>query len=166
MNMAPIPAEVMEAVFENYRVHFFPDMQKLEIARPNPQDYFPVTPAAIQLQYAYIVKNPYPGGRRKLAGAADGTDYSRVHAKYHHAFRNIIEAFGYYDLYLIDYDTGHSMYDVNKDRDFGTSFKDGPYSESNLAKVMRQCLATANPLRSGGESPAEAAPVVELTCSS
>ena len=145
LNTVSIPAEVMDAVFEDYRVHFYPEMQRLHIARPGAQDYFPVTPAAIQLQYAYIVNNPYPGDRRKLESAADGSDYSRVHAKYHHAFRKIIEAFGYYDLYLIDYDTARSLYDVNKNRDFGTSLKNGPYSNSNLAKVVRLCLATANP---------------------
>lgn len=145
VNMAPIPAELMEAVFEDYRVHFYPEMQKLKIARPRPQDYFPVTPAAIQLQYAYIVKNPYPADRRKMESAGDGSDYSRVHAKYHHAFRKLVEAFGYYDLYVIDYDTGRAIYNVSKDRDYATSLKDGPYSDSNLAKVTRQCLATANP---------------------
>jgi class 3 adenylate cyclase len=34
---------------------------------------------------------------------------------------------------------------VNKDRNFATSLRDGPYRESNLAKVVRQCLATDNP---------------------
>ena len=49
INTAPIPAEVMDAVFEDYRVHFYPEMQNLKIARPRAQDYFPVTPAAVQL---------------------------------------------------------------------------------------------------------------------
>ncbi|HMK31889.1 MAG TPA: adenylate/guanylate cyclase domain-containing protein, partial [Terriglobales bacterium] len=51
----------------------------------------------------------------------------------------------YYDLYLIDYETGRQVYDVAKDRDFATSLQDGPYRASNLAKVVRQCLATNNP---------------------
>ena len=145
MNAAPVRAEVMDAVFNDYRVHFYPKMQDLKIARPRAQDYFPVTPAAIQLQYAYIMQNPYPANRRKLESAGDRSDYSRVHAKYHRSLRRIIEAFGYYDLYLIDYDTGRIVYDVSKDRDFGTSLRDGPYSNSNLAKVATQCLETANP---------------------
>jgi len=59
-------------------------------------------------------------------------------------FRRIIERFGYYDLYLIDHHTQRALYDVNKDRDLGTSLREGPYRESNLAKVVRQCLASDN----------------------
>src|SRR5262249_28063477 len=92
------------------------------------------------------VKNPYPPAqRREMESAGDGSDYSRVHAKYHGSLRRIVEKFGYYDLYLIDYESGRVVYDVNKDRDFATSLQDGPYRDSNLAKVMRQCLATNNP---------------------
>ena len=88
--------------------------------------------------------NPVPSHRREIEDAGDGSDYSRVHAKYHQAFRRIVETFGYYDLYLIDHDTQRALYDVNKDRDLGTSLRAGPYRESNLAKVARQCLASDN----------------------
>jgi class 3 adenylate cyclase len=146
LDAKPIPAEAMKAVAEDYRSRFYPEMQKLNLARPNVQDYFPFSPAAVHLQYEYIVKNPYPSGeRRKMLSAPDGTDYSRVHAKYHRALRRIVEKFGYYDLYLIDYGSERIVYDVNKDHDFGTSLREGPYRESNLAKVMKQCLATNNP---------------------
>jgi class 3 adenylate cyclase len=146
LDKTPIRAEVLKAVLEDYRSRFYPEMQKLNLARPHVEDYFPVTPAALHLQYYYIVKNPYPRGRRReLKSAGDGSDYSRVHAKYHGPLRRIVEKFGYYDLYLIDYESGRVVYDVNKDRDFATSLRDGPYRESNLAKVMTQCLATNNP---------------------
>ncbi|MBV8552143.1 MAG: HAMP domain-containing protein [Acidobacteriaceae bacterium] len=146
LDAAPIPAEVLDAVRQDYSTHFYPEMQKLHLARPRVADYLPFHPASIQLQYIYIVKNPYPSGRRReLESSGDNTDYDRVHAKYHRAFRRIVEKFGYYDLYLIDYQTGRIVYDVSKDRDFGTSLQDGPYRDSNLAKVMRLCLATNNP---------------------
>ncbi len=146
LNAKPIPADVMNAVYADYRSRFYPEVQKLSVARPRVEDYFPVTPAALHLQYQYIVRNPYPPGRRReLNRAEDGSDYSRVHAKYHRALRRIVEKFGYYDLYLIDYQTERVVYDVNKDRDFGTSLRDGPYRESHLAEVMKRCLATNNP---------------------
>ncbi|HYK37815.1 adenylate/guanylate cyclase domain-containing protein [Alloacidobacterium sp.] len=146
LNATAIPAEAMEAVREDYKDHFYPDMQKLGMARGRYEDYLPFTPAAIQLQDLYIIKNPNPQGHRdELANAGDGSDYSRVHEKYHRSFQNIIKKFGYYDLYLIDYDTGRIVYDVAKDRDFGTSLKEGPYRDSNLARVIRQCAATNNP---------------------
>jgi class 3 adenylate cyclase len=146
MNAASVPADLREAVLEDYRTQFYPQLQSLDLAPPSVEDYLPQAPAALRLQYDYIVKNPYPAGhRRQMDSAGDDSEYSRVHAKYHPAFRKIVEAFGYYDLYLIDYETGRAVYDVNKDRDFGTSLRDGLYRESNLAKVVRRCLATDNP---------------------
>jgi class 3 adenylate cyclase len=146
MNRAPIRAGVLDAVHEDYRVNFYPEMQRLGMARQSYQSYLPVTPAAIQLQYLYIVKNPYSKGHRdELADAGDGSEYSKVHAKYHAAFKGLIQKFGYYDLYFIDYETGRQVYDVAKDRDFATSLREGPYSNSNLAVVVKKCMATDDP---------------------
>ena len=146
LDAAPVPADILNAVREDYREHFYPDIQKLDLARPRFEDYLPITPAAFQLQFLYIVKNPYPQGHHfEMEAADDNSDYSRVHKKYHVRFRRIIEKFGYYDLYLIDYQTGRIVYDVDKDRDFATSLTNGPYSNSNLAKITKQSLATDNP---------------------
>jgi class 3 adenylate cyclase len=146
MNSAPASSQTVDAVRKDYEQNFYPRMQQLKVARRRFQDYLPVTSAAIQLQYLYIVKNPYPKGQRdKLVNAGDRSNYSRVHAKYHPALRNIIQKFGYYDLYLIDFDTQQILYDVSKDRDFGTNISLGPYRDSDLAKVVKQCLASTDP---------------------
>jgi class 3 adenylate cyclase len=146
LDAAPIPAEALEAVREDYITRFYPEMEKLRLARPRVEDYLPYTPAGIQLQYVYIVKNPYPFGHRfELENAGPDSDYDRVHAKYHRAFWRIVKFFGYYDLYLIDYDSSRVVYDVNKDRDFATSLRTGPYRDSNLAKLVKKCLATNDP---------------------
>jgi len=145
VNGQPIPSAMLEAVTDDYRHSFYPEMQQLKIARPRVEDYLVVTPAAFQLQYAYIVKNPNPQSRRDMETAGDGSSYSQVHAKYHRAFRRIIESFGYYDLYLIDSSTARVVYNVSKDRDFATSLINGPYRDSNLAKVVRRCVDTQNP---------------------
>ena len=145
MNKAPLRASALDAVREDYRDHFYPEMQKLHMARQEFEAYLPVTPAAIQLQYLYIVKNPRPKDHRdELIDPGDGSEYSRVHQKYHVAFRSIVRKFGYYDLYFID-ETGRQVYDVAKDRDFATDLWGGPYRDSNLAKVVKQCLATNDP---------------------
>lgn len=146
LNAASIPADTQAAVRADYQENFYPEMQKLNLARPHVDDYLPISPGAFQLQYLYVVKNPHPPEHRKeLANAGDGSDYSRVHEKYHSGFRHLIESFGYYDLYLIDYETGRVLYDVSKDHDFGTDLLNGPYRNSNLAKVLKQSLATNNP---------------------
>jgi class 3 adenylate cyclase len=146
MNKAPIQPSVLEAVTADYRDNFYPEMQNLKMARQSFQAYLPVTPAAIQLQYLYIVKNPNPEKKRdQLIDAGDGSEYSAVHRKYHRAFRDIVRKFGYYDLYLIGSESGRQMYDVAKDRDFATSMTVGPYATSNLAKLVKQCLSSNNP---------------------
>jgi class 3 adenylate cyclase len=145
IDKAPVPATVLNAVAEDYRANFYPQMQKLKIARPRLADYLPYSSAAIQLQYLYIVKNPNPPGKRdELTNAGDGSEYSRVHQKYHPAFDAIAKKFGYYDLYLIDSPTGRVVYETNKDRDFATNLLEGAYSNSNLAKVVKQCMASDN----------------------
>jgi class 3 adenylate cyclase len=146
MNKAPVRAAVLDAVREDYRVNFYPEMQKLGIARQGYQNYMPITPAAIQLQYLYIVKNPNPKGHRDmLADAGDGSEFSKVHAKYDAALKGVVQKFGYYDLYLIDSETGRQVYDVAKDRDFASSLREGPYANSNLAAVVKKCMETNNP---------------------
>jgi len=146
LNATPIPAEAIEAVRQDYLTRFYPEMQKLNIARPRFEYYLPFRSAAIQLQALYIATSPFPPERRReMESAGDNSEYSRIHAKYHRSFRRIIEKFGYYDLYLIDTDAGSIVYDVAKDRDLGTSLVEGPYRDSNLAKVVKQCLTTKNP---------------------
>jgi class 3 adenylate cyclase len=146
MDAAPVPAEAIAGVRQDYLQNFYPEMQKLKMARARVEDYLPYSPASIQLQYLYIVKNPYPKVRRdELVNAGDGSEYSAIHEKYHPALRNIIKKFGYYDLYLIDYNSGRIVYEVEKDRDFATSLIQGPYRDSNLAKVAKQCMASKDP---------------------
>jgi len=146
LNETPVDSSTLKAVTDDYSDNFYPEMQKLGMARQSFEAYLPVTPAAIELQYLYIVKNQRRKGQRdQLIDPGDGSEYSRVHQKYHVALRSIVRKFGYYDLYLIDSETGLQVYDVAKDRDFATSLQDGPYRDSNLAKVVRQCQATENP---------------------
>jgi hypothetical protein len=61
-----------------------------------------------------------------MESAGDNGEYSRVHAEYHRSFRRIVEKFGYYDLYLIDGDSGKIVYDVTKYHDFATSLLRAP----------------------------------------
>jgi class 3 adenylate cyclase len=141
MDTASVPAEAIDGVRQDYIQNFYPEMQKLKMARGRVEGYLPYSPAAIQLQYLYIVKNPNPKGHRdEVVNAGDGSEYSAVHEKYHPAFRNIVKKFGYYDLYLIDYNTGRIVYEVDKDRDFATNLIQGPYRDSNLAKVTKLCM--------------------------
>jgi class 3 adenylate cyclase/HAMP domain-containing protein len=146
LDEGPIAPEDLDTLRQDYRERFYPELQKVNLARPRYEDYMPFSPAAIHLQSAYIAKHKVSAqGRREINNAGDGSDYSAVHEKYHPRLRKIVEKFGYYDLYLIDYQTRRVIYDVNKDRAFGTGLLDGPYREGNLAKVVKQCVDANNP---------------------
>jgi methyl-accepting chemotaxis protein len=101
--------------------------------------------SAITAQYLYIQENSHPLGSKHLLDAADdGSEYSRHHARYHPAIRQFLEEFGYYDIFLIDADSGEIVYSVFKELDYGTSLLEGPYADSNFAAVFRQASALSD----------------------
>lgn len=130
-----VPAEFDKKVATYYRDEFLTRLAKAEEGSPVLESYTPKTPAARYLQYHYIATNLNPVGKKHLLDAPkDGSEYSRVHARYHPIFRKIIEKFGYYDMFLIAPE-GNIVYTVFKETDFATNFTTGPYSQSNLAKL-------------------------------
>ena len=101
-------------------------------------DYFPNEESTHILQDLYIANNPNQlGSKHKLARASDNSRYSDHHARYHPVLRNFLEKFGYYDIFLIDIDTGHIVYSVFKEADYATSLLTGPYANSNLGKAFQ-----------------------------
>ncbi|WP_045858408.1 methyl-accepting chemotaxis protein [Teredinibacter purpureus] len=97
---------------------------------------------AIVAQARYITENPHPLGEKHLYDGATGRSvYHRVHRKYHDNFRNFIKEFGFYDLFIVDAETGSIVYSVFKELDFGTSLLDGPYAATNFGDSFREALA-------------------------
>ena len=90
-----------------------------------------------KLQKMYIDDNPNPAGSKHLldTSPADAM-YNTVHAKYHPWFRELLEARGYYDIFLID-DDGNVVYSVYKEADFATDLVNGKWKDTDLAKVWR-----------------------------
>ncbi len=102
-------------------------------------------PSAITAQYLYIQENSNPLGSKHLLDAADdGSEYSRHHARYHPSIRQFLEEFGYYDIFLIDAESGEIVYSVFKELDYGTSLLHGPYADTNFAAVFRQASGLAD----------------------
>lgn len=96
---------------------------------------------ATVLQYLYISNNPHPtGSKDNLDFADDGSEYSLVHSKYHPIIRNYLKSFGFYDIFLIDEETGHIVYSVFKEVDFATSLQAGPYKDTNFANAYKEAL--------------------------
>ena len=87
------------------------------------------------LQYFYIANNPNEtGSKHHLNKALDGSYYSEIHSKYHPLIKNYLEKFKYYDIFLVEPETGHIVYSVFKEVDYTTSLQNGPYSNTNFAR--------------------------------
>jgi methyl-accepting chemotaxis protein len=105
-------------------------------------NWMPTDPKAMALQHLYISGNPKPvGSKQELDAAADGSRYSQVHAEYHPGFRDFIDEFGFYDMFLIDADSGNVVYSDFKEIDFMSNVKEGPLAQTNFSQVVRKALA-------------------------
>ena len=101
---------------------------------------------SIALQYHYIKANNHPlGSKDQLDTPGDASTYSKLHAKYHPGIRNYLKTFGYYDIFLVDIDTGDIVYSVFKELDFSTSLLEGPYAETNFGEAFRAAKAASDP---------------------
>lgn len=131
-----LPTNAEQKLAAYYRQEFLPRLAKTEQGSPVLDTFLPETTAAHYLQYHYIAANSHPVGKKdSLNAAKDGSTYSQIHAQYHPIFRNIIQKFGYYDMFLIDLQ-GTIVYTVYKETDFTSNLTTGPYNESNLARLL------------------------------
>ncbi|MFB8789206.1 MAG: adenylate/guanylate cyclase domain-containing protein [Potamolinea sp.] len=132
-----IPSDWDLATEKFYKSDFLPKLSKSISGEPDYTTYQPISKSARYLQYHYLAKNSYPTGKKdQLLDAKDKSNYSKIHAKYHDNFQNLIKKFGYHDFFLIDIKTRDVVYTVYKETDFGANLKQGVYGESNLADVV------------------------------
>ncbi|MGE4555900.1 MAG: methyl-accepting chemotaxis protein [Desulfovibrionaceae bacterium] len=107
-------------------------------ARPISQ-YIPKDRNAVILHSLYIHEsgNPNRIGEKHLLDANNiPCEYNRHHLRYHPVIRHFLETFHYYDIFIVDPDTGHIVYSVFKEKDFATSLLTGPYSNTNFARCF------------------------------
>lgn len=128
-----------EAEVDNfYEETFLPRLAERVEGPPLFAVYRPQAPAATYLQYHYIAANPYPVDQKEdlVDASEDQSSYGVVHRRLHPLFTKMLERFGYYDLFLVDIDTGAVVYSVRKETEFATSLYDGPYLETNFAQMV------------------------------
>lgn len=135
LQTSPIPPTFDRAIAKYYQNQFLTRLAKVEDGTPVLESYTPKEAAARYLQYHYIAANPKPVGKKQLLDQPnDGSTYSQIHAQYHPIFRQTIQKFGYYDMFLINPE-GTVVYTVFKETDFTTNFQTGAYKNSNLARL-------------------------------
>lgn len=96
-----------------------------------------LTPDAIALQYRFISNNTNPLGEKDaLVNLNSESDYGRLHATLHPPIRDFLQRFEYYDIFLVDHETGEIVYSVFKELDYATSLIDGAYADSGIAEAF------------------------------
>ena len=99
---------------------------------------------SIALQHQYISANPNPLGEKdSLIAANDQSEYSTLHAKFHPHIRDFLQKFEFYDIFLVDPDTGDIVYSVFKELDYSTSLIDGPYANTGIGEAFKKANASS-----------------------
>ena len=132
-----IPAEWDEPLERYYETSYFPELAAITGDEPRFGSYRPSGQAARYLQHYYLSENSYPAEKKNwLITADDDSEYSRYHSEFHPLLNDIVQQFGYADLYLISQKTGDVVYSANKLPDYGTNLKTDAYRESSLAALI------------------------------
>ena len=146
LDARPVPEEVRQRVLGWYDQQYMPMVRRLLGPDTPVKEFLPVGSAPYFLQDWYIVDNPHPTERRKLLDdAGDGSAYSKLHAIYHPLMRTAAATLGFFDYLMVDHKTGRIIYTVDKEPEFGTSLRAGPYRRSNLAAAAARCGEAPNP---------------------
>lgn len=119
-----------------------PDSDPRRFAPP-----LPASAASRVLQYLYML------GRKEQEMAAAADDYSRallaafdaVHRSFEPLMKTIVQGLGFFDLFLVDPQTGVVVYSYAKEPDFATSLESGPYRNTELAAVYKAARDTDSP---------------------
>jgi methyl-accepting chemotaxis protein len=97
------------------------------------------------LQYDLIAANPNPlGGKDAMVDINTPTLYANYHRLFHPVYQKYLTEFGYYDIFIVDADTGHVIYSVFKELDFATSLKNGSYADSGLGQAFKKAMAASD----------------------
>ncbi len=131
---------------EYYNDQFAAEFEQKNKTRTSVEHLIPTNPAEIIAQYLYIANNSNPlGNKHLLLSSEDKSGYSQFHQQYHNSFKNVLERFGFYDIFLVDAETGHIVYSVFKELDYATSLTTGPYKNTGIAHAFQQAKSTAKP---------------------
>ena len=146
---APETAEMVKIgspLYTYYEGEFLPRLEKGSHEVQKLEQFLPNSDASIYLQHHYIAENAAPvGSKDEMNNAQDGSAYSAVHEKYHSIFRSYLQKFGYYDIFLIDDETGEIIYSVFKETDYATSLITGAFSRSNIADAFQAARELKTP---------------------
>ncbi|TAH20244.1 MAG: HAMP domain-containing protein [Cytophagales bacterium] len=124
-----VPAGATETLKTYYQTQLFDKITRYEEGKLHTDSVLPTNSKTVFLQSQYLIgnKNPFIAN-----------PYHEVHGQYHSTIANFLETYGYYDIFLIDDQTGHIVYSVAKEVDFATSLLSDAYSNTNIGRLFRK----------------------------
>jgi class 3 adenylate cyclase len=138
----PLSPEKRRELQKYYSDDFIPKLAKgSNQANFAVEDFWPVLESAREAQHLFIVQNPHKTGEKgNLITHAVENPYTVSHSKNHKWLKDVANKYAFYDLFLIDAETGAMVYSVAKESDFATSLTLGPYSSSSLGRLVRDII--------------------------
>lgn len=141
---APAPQSSVEHLKQFYKSDYLAKLKKNSEGEPVLSTFFPDSNTAMTRQIQFISENPADTGskesliRPKLAGTQtpDPGAYANAHETYHPLFVRMLHKLEYYDIFLIDHNSGDIVYSVYKEADYATNLDTGPYRYTGLAKAF------------------------------
>ena len=145
------PQASVQGLKEFYKTDYLTKLAENSEGEPVISTYFPKSPSALALQIQFISENPAETGskenlvRPKLIGerTLDKRPYANAHEKFHPLFVRMLNKLDYYDIFLIDHNSGNIVYSVYKEADYATNLDSGPYRFTGLAQAFHK--ARKNP---------------------
>lgn len=142
-----VPSEIdtlkhpISLLHQYYKTEFITQLNENSTVQHHYKDFIIDHESGKYLQNIYIAENPNASGEKHfLSYVEDSLTYAQTHTEYHPLFKDFLEKFGYYDIFLIDAKSGDIVYTVFKEVDFGTSLKEGEFANSNLASVYKSAV--------------------------
>ena len=137
-NYIGVVSEEEDKIKSYYENEFLTRLNANSLEKHNIEEFVVKNDAGALLQSIYIADNPNPVGEKHNLSylEIDTLAYVRTHNEYHTLFKDYLDKFGFYDIFLIDNKTGDIVYSVFKEVDFGTSLKTGAFANSNITTVF------------------------------
>ena len=118
----------------NYKV---PNSEK----RKDIEAYLPSSDNALVAQYIFITDNNSELGSKNAMSYNPkyNSSYMKAHSEYHTSFDKFLNAYGLYDIFMVDL-KGNLIYTDFKEKDYATNLSDGIYSNTGIARAYKKAL--------------------------
>jgi len=109
--------------------------------RKSIEQYLPSSNNALIAQYIFITNNSAKlGSKNEMTyNPKYNSTYMDIHKKYHQSFDKFLNAYGLYDIFMIDL-KGNVIYTDFKEKDYATNLLNGVYSNTGIARAYKKAL--------------------------